>query len=175
MARPSKLTEKQWEEIERRMIDGESGCSIAKEFNVSYNGIKKRFGSQIELKKNQIKTVANQVIKAEEAFSELPVSSQLSTLNLINELRETSVHLGGAAKLGAMTARRLAGIANIQANQLSEHSPSEEMLVTIAKLQAVSNEAAKTGLNLLAANKDAAKTSNSAPSGLNHFYGESDT
>ena len=154
MARKSSLNDTQWAEVEKRLIAGEKGRALAREYGISESYIRKRCGAQSA----QIKAVANQVIAAETAFKSLPVSAQVSAQSLIDELRAVSYHLAGAAKFGAMTAHRLNGIANTQANQLDDVEPDPEKLLTVARLSAASNEAAKTGLNLLNANRERIKS-----------------
>ena len=155
MARASKLSEKQWAEIEQRLLNGESGCSLAKEFGISYNAIKKRLGSQV----NQTKAVANQIIEAENALKALPVGSQINVVNLASKLRSVSEHLAGAAEKGAMTAHRLAEIANTEAMKVDDVNPMEsvEQLRNVGALTDMANKASTIGLNLLAANKEMVK------------------
>jgi hypothetical protein len=155
MTRKSKLSEKQWVEIERRLLAGEPGRALAREFGVSETAIRKHCGSRTK----QIKAVANQLFEAEKAFKSLPLSSQIQAANLLDELRAVSTHLAGAAKLGSMTAHRLAGIANQQVQMIDDSKPLEdiESLKGIAILTDLSNKAAQTGLNLLAANKERIK------------------
>jgi hypothetical protein len=150
MARKSPLTDKQWAEIEKRLLAGEKCRVLSREFGVAESTIRTRLSAQTA----QIKAVAHQMVAAEEAFKSLPISAQISAQSLIDDLRAISTHLAGAAKFGAMTAHRLNGIAHQHAQDLDDVEPSMEKLGTVAKLSAVANEAAKTGLNLLSANKD---------------------
>jgi len=152
MAKKSPLTEKQWAEIEKRYLAGESARKLGVEFKIAESTIRSRFSAQSA----QIKTVANQVIEAEKAFNSLPYSAQVSAQSLINELRAVSTHLAGAAKYGAMTAHRLSGIANQHVDKINDADigGSMETLKEIAALTEVANKSAQTGLNLLAANKD---------------------
>lgn len=153
MKRKSPLSEKQWDDIGKRLLAGEKGRVLAREYGISETAIRKRFGSQVRTEK----TVANQLFEAENAFRELPIGSQIRVANLLDELRAVSIHLAGTAKLGAMTAHRLAGIANQQVDKLDDIDPlnqeSMETLKGVAVLTELSNKAAQTGLNLLAANK----------------------
>lgn len=155
MARPSKLTEKQWREIESRHLAGEKIRPLAREFKVSEAAIRARVSAQTK----QVKSVANQMIAAECALKALPVSAQINALNLADQLRAISSHLCGAASFGAMTAHRLSGIANQRADRIdgSEATTDADMdnLKMIAGLAKVANESAEIGLNLLKANKEA--------------------
>ena len=174
MGRPSKLTEKQWDEIARRHVDGEAARSLAREFGVSEAAIRKRVGTQT----SQIKAVANQLVATEAAFNALPVSAQISAQNLANKLRSISDHLANAANYGAATAHRLAGLAHARVQEIDDAAPldakSLESLKGVAVLTKMSNEAAATGLNLLNANKETVKSLDEAdetPPSLEDFYG----
>lgn len=154
MARPSKLTEKQWAEIGNRLLNGEQGRSLAREFGVSEAAIRKRHSTQ----NKQIKDVANQIVAAETAFKLLPISAQISAKNLVDELRSISMHLAGAAKYGAATAHRLSGIAHGKVSEIDYSSPMDEKslesLKGIAVLTRMANDSSQIGINLLSANKD---------------------
>ena len=158
MARKSPLTEKQWKEIERRLLAGEKGRRLAAEFGVSDTAIRKRFSLQTK----RIKEVANQIVETEHAFKSLPVGAQISARTLADELLAISSHLAGAAKFGAMTAHRLSGIANQQVEKIDEVNPMSdpEMLQGIAVLTKMANESAVIGSNLLNANKETIKDLN---------------
>jgi hypothetical protein len=150
MARKNNLTEKQWLEIERRYIKGESARSLGAEFKIPESTIRNRYSAHSA----QIKKSVKQIIEAEETIIQLPISAQISAQSLLDDLRAISKHLAGAAKFGAMTAHRLSGVANQHAQMIDDAKPDENSLMLIARLQATANESAKTGLNLLAANKE---------------------
>lgn len=153
MGRRSSLTEKQWQDIGERLIRGESGRSLAKEYGVSEAAIRKRFGSRTK----EIKDVANQLVAAETAFKSLPISAQISARTLADELKDISTHLAGAARYGAITAHRLAGIAHGQVEKIDDAEPEKSMeaLQCIGVLTKMANASSEIGLNLLKANKDA--------------------
>ena len=155
MGRKSKLSEKQWREIELRMLDGETGGSLAKEYGLTYNAIKQRLGAQV----NQTKYVANQIIATERALDALPISAQINAVNLSARLRSTSEHLVSAAEYGAMTAHRLSMLANAEVQKVDDANPMEsiESLKGIAALIELTNKAGSLGVSLLAANKDMMK------------------
>lgn len=173
MARPSKLTDKQWAEIETRLLQGEKASALAREYGVGKAAISMRFSKRIET----VKTVAGQIVETEKALSLLNISEQTQAFNLAGDLIAISRHLAGAARYGSMTAHRLAGIANSQVENIDDASPldkeSMESLKSVAVLTKMANEAAATGLNLLNANKDVVKPGDvQAPAGLSHFYGD---
>lgn len=175
MARPSKLTEKQWAEIERRLLAGDKPASLAKEFGIDRAAITRRFSQQVR----NVKEVANQIVSTDMALRALPVAQQLAAINLADELKAISTHMAGAAKYGAMTAHRLSGIANAQVDLIDDAEPlkSIETLKGIAALTKTANEASDIALNLLNANKKHVErlnepTEEKAAKSLSDFYGE---
>ena len=151
MGRHSKLTDKQWADIEKRIIAGETVRGLAKEYGVSPGTISGRFSNSVQ----EIKNVANQLVEAETSFAKLNISGQIAARSLADKLKSLSNHLADAAELGARTSHRLAAIANQHSDKIDDAEPEKsiETIKTIAALTATANEAAKTGLNLLAANK----------------------
>lgn len=174
MGRKSKLTESQWEEIKRRLLEGESGRSLADEYGVSETAIRKRVSSQV----SEIKSVANQLASAQTALSKLPVSSQISAQTLAQRLVSISNHLASAADYGAATAHRLAGIAHNKIAEIDDADPtgakSVEALKGVAVLTKLANDASHIPMNLLAANKETVKSLNEPedkPLSLEELYG----
>ena len=161
MGRPSKLNEKQWTGIGERLLKGEKARALAREFKVAESTIRERFSAL----HGNVKAVANQVVAAEQALRALPVSAQISALNLADELRAISTHLAGAAKYGAATSHRLSGIAHSNVQKIDDATPlnaeSLENLKGVAVLTKMANEAATIGANLLAANKETVRDINS--------------
>jgi hypothetical protein len=153
MGRPSKLSERQWGEIGRRLVDGERVRALAKEFKIGASTISDRFSEQ----NRTIKLVANQLASAEAELSRLPPFAQITARGLANDLRDISNHIIGAAKYGAMTAHRMGRIANMQAQKVDEVSPMEsaDILQTISVLTKMGNEAAAVGLGIIKSNQDA--------------------
>ena len=47
MARPSKLTDKQWEEIKSRMLHGEKAADLSREYKVSKASISERVSERL--------------------------------------------------------------------------------------------------------------------------------
>lgn len=162
MGRHSKLTEKQWASIEKRLLDGQSARSLASEFGISEAAIRKRIGTQTK----DIKAVANQLVAAETAFSALPIGAQISARTLADRLKAISNHLTGAAEFGAATAHRLSGIAHSKVNEIDDAQPlnpeSMDSLKSIAALTKMANESSEIGINLLRANKEHVDAINAA-------------
>jgi hypothetical protein len=157
MGRKSKLTERQWEAIGKRLLEGEKASALAREFKVSPATISERFSKSI----GNVKTVAHQIVATEEALRALPVSEQVSAISLASELRAISMHLAGAAKFGAATAHRLSGIAHGKVQEIDDAAPLDgeniESLKGVAVLTEMANKASVIGLNLLSANKEMVK------------------
>lgn len=177
MGRKSSLSDKQWGEIERRSIAGESGRKLAAEFGITEGAIRKRLGAQVK----DIKSVANQIVETNRALKALPIGAQISAQSLAEELMAISMHLASTAKYNAATAHRMAGIANAKAAEIDDAAPltdeSRAALKDVGVLVAMSNIASEVPLGLLKANKEAVDSINKGkedqiPNGLEHFYGE---
>ena len=159
MGRKSKLTEKQWLEIERRMLEGVAIRALAREYGVSESTIRDR---GISARAQKTKDVANQIVATERALSELPISAQLNAQNLAAKFRSMSDSLASAADLGAKTAHRLHSLANSEVGKVDDADPmaSLETLKGVSALTRLANDSSHIALNLLAANKDAVKRIN---------------
>ena len=159
MGRPSKLTEAEWLDVERRHLSGASLRQLARDFGVSPGRISERISKRVTIQK----ALANQIADAEMSLSSLPVSEQVAVRALADELKSISVNLAGAARLGSMTARQLAEVAHAQARKIKTHDGADPeanstALKSTVALTMAANEAAKMGLSLLSAvNKDAAR------------------
>ena len=98
MARPSKLTDQQWERIGKRLLAGESTSGLAREFGISKGLISQRFSKRTET----VKAAASLLVRTDEAMNRLNVSEQLAARSLADTLKSISMHLGSAANYGAM-------------------------------------------------------------------------
>ena len=177
MGRPSKLTDKQWESISKRLLAGEKASALGREFKVSPATISERFSKKLE----KVKAVANQIVETDQALKALSVSEQISAITLADELKAISENLASAAGYGALTARRLSGMAHTQTAKIDEVDPikSATTLQGIAILTKMANSSSEIGISLLRANKEMVDDLNKigstrAPAGLNHFYGETE-
>lgn len=153
MGRPSKLTDKQWAQISKRVLHGEKPADLAREYGVHPAAISRRVAQPAK----ETKRIANQLVTAEQELRALPIAQQLEALNLADELRAISMHLAGAAKFGSATAHRLAGIAHGKVQEIDDAAPlsdSMDALRNVAALTKLANDASQIGVNLLAANKD---------------------
>lgn len=155
MGRPSNLSPAQWEELKSRLLAGEKAADLAREYGVSKSAISTRISKRVET----VKSVASKLFEADQAFKDLPVSEQIMTMNLVDELKAISTHLAGAGRLAAASAHRLAGIAHEQVQKIDDAEP-EKTLAAIQRFGALTkmaNEASHIPMNLLAANKDVMK------------------
>lgn len=154
MGRPSKLTDRQWEAIGKRLLAGESTSALAREFGVSKATISERFSERL----GNVKDAANQIVAAEVALSKLNVSEQIAARSLADDLKAISMHLAGAARYGASTAHRLSGIANARAEQIDDAAQFTEdgfkAMAEVSALTKLANSAAEIPLGLLKANKE---------------------
>lgn len=152
MARTSKLTDAQWNDIEKRMLAGEKAAILAKEYGIDRAQITRKITPSVR----NVKTVANQLLTAETALKQLPITQQIATLSLVDELRAISTNLASAGKYGAINANRLSGLANAQLNTVDEEDieSSGVALKMVSILTDMANESSKVPLGLLNANKD---------------------
>lgn len=152
MGRPSKLSDKQWDEIKDRLLKGEKAADLAREYKVSKVSISERFSERIRT----IKSVTNQLLTAEQNLRSLPISEQITVLNFADELRAISSNLASAAKNGAINANRLSGLATARLKSVNEDNLpySGEELKMVSILTDMANEASKVPLGLLNANKE---------------------
>lgn len=151
MARPSKLTPTQWDEIGKRIAAGESKTTLAKEFGVSVSVV---FGRFQEFPKKE-------VLKVGQALAALPPSGQAAAVSLADDLRSIGSNLAAAARYGSATAHRLHALAHGEVQKIDDAAPmdSVEALKGVAALTRTANEAASMGMGMLAANKDHGKDS----------------
>lgn len=158
MGRRSKLTEAQWAEVERKMLEGIPVRQLARDYGVSEAAIRGRKSAQVD----QIKSVANQIVATERAVMELPISAQIAAHGLAAKLRAISDSLASAALAGAQTAHRLNALANSEVQKVDDAEPlaSVENLKGVAALTKLANDSAVIALNLLSANKETVKELN---------------
>lgn len=161
MARPSKLTPAQWDDVQRRLLTGETARALGREFGVSEAAIRARFGANVRISAQsaQVKETAQKIAEANIALEALPVNQRPAAMELADILRNTSLSLGRAAELGAKNSHRLQHMANTALQQVDDATPltdekSVNALKTVQALTKMANEAAHIPVNLLAANKE---------------------
>lgn len=162
MGRKSKLTPEQWAEVDRRILDGESIKALGREFGISDTSIRERIAKHG--KHENVPEVAAKIVDAQRSLAALPISAQITAQNLAARLMSISDNLASAAEYGAKTAHRLNALANSEVGKVDDANPlgkeSLEAMRGVSAMTKLANEAAATGLNLLAANKEMVKAVN---------------
>lgn len=159
MARPSKLTPEQWEEVHRRIMAGEVVRHVAKDFDISEAAIRKKFGANLKVsaQSSRVQTVARQLADAKGALAELPVRQQYVAESLADQLRSISKSYAATAEIATRTSHRLHALANAEVQRVDDTAPlsaeSLEALKGIAVLTKIGNDALVPASNLLSANK----------------------
>lgn len=153
MARPSKLTDKQRDEIQRRHATGETTRALAKVYKVSQATIATIVSGQTET----VQRLAASIVSDERTLASLPVSAQATVLTLADRLRGISEGLGAAAHHNANVAARFAKMADRKAEefeQLTLLKPERANLRDICELVDTATRAGSLGSNLLNANRN---------------------
>jgi hypothetical protein len=152
MGRTSKLTEKQWKEVDDRLRNGEKPLLLAKEYKISKSLVYDRLSGKVQKEK----VLAHKILTVENEFKALPISGQVSVINFLDDLRAISSNLAGAARNGSMTAFRLSSIAAKHVDKIDDDNPmeSQENLQAISALTKMTNDAASLGINLINLNKE---------------------
>lgn len=188
MGRKSALTPEQWVEIERRaLVDGQSVNSLAKEFGINEKAIRRKISpnkSEAKTGEKPLRELAVAKVQLDKAsgdlsekIAELPISRQQIVSDLAKKLSSISEHLASGAEYGAATFHHLSGIAHTKRAEIDYSKPLDEegreALKDIMMLTRTANEAAATGLNLLAANKGMVNSEPDRPRRtLADFYAE---
>ena len=156
MGRPSKLSEAQWAQVEKRIHAGETPARLAAEFKIDRAAITRRLSQQVR----NVKAVANQLVAAEDALRDLPVAQQLTAISLADQLRAMSAHLANAATNGAYTASHASSLARKMATGMADFDHSDEE--SIAKVRSINaltnlaNSSSEIARDLLKTNKEKA-------------------
>lgn len=162
MGRKSSLTDKQWEQIGKRLLVGkESARSIAREFGISEAAVRRKFPAQ----RKDVKDVANQIVATDAALRALPIASQIDALTLADELKAISMHMASAAKYSSASSHRLAMMANGVLERVDPASPmkSHEDLTAFAALKKLANMSSVIPIGLMSANKEVIQDLNREP------------
>lgn len=170
MGRRSKLSEEQWVEVGKRLLEGASPSQLSKEltaqgFRISESSIRSHF----DRKGQSTKTVqqmageifdAEQAIKAAEAaksnaqktLQTMPAATQVATMTLVQRMRTMSESLAEAADVSARTALGLANKANLEQQKIDDAEPMKgSALKNTVLLQKAANEAAELPTRIIAA------------------------
>jgi hypothetical protein len=147
MGRPSKLKEKQWDEVRERVLRGEPVRAIAREYGITEGAIRQRVSTQADV----IKDVARQIVQTEQALHALPVSAQVSAQRLADEIMAISTNLASAGKSGSIVARSVMEIAAKQVQKVNQDDPMEsaEILQGVSALGRIANESSSIGMQMV--------------------------
>ena len=151
MGRPSKLSDRQWAEIGRRLANGETTRALAKEFGVGAATVSGRFSERVP----KLKSLANSLASVEREVECLPVSEQATVRSLADQLKAIGSNLARAARAGSDTAAQLAEMANGKVKGLLQEDGKVDQvaLLNISDLTMVANRAATPALRLVAASQ----------------------
>jgi hypothetical protein len=146
MARPSKLTDKQWEQIRTRRLNGETVRALAAEFGISPSTLNDKVSVQTE----QIKKVANQIVDAQQALNAMPISEQISVQQYAQKLLAIGNALSDAAIAGAHTAKQVTeALRSRNAGLTDSQLLEDDNLKSSMASSMVANTASKLGMDML--------------------------
>jgi hypothetical protein len=159
MARPSKLTDKQRSEIQRRHVGGETTRSLAKAYKVSQATV----ATIVSGRTDTLKALASSIVRDEMTLQSLPVSDQIIVQTQADRLRGISEGLATAAHHNANVAARFAKMADRRSQNLQkmdDDDPQADLfsekdnIAVIRMLVDTATQASAIGSNLLNANKN---------------------
>ena len=156
MARPSKLSEAQWAEIDRLLIEGGmSQNAIARQFGISGTTLREYIAKSS--RSPTVQKVAHMLVEADAALKSLPVSAQITARDLAGKLKAISESMATAAMHAAASTQRLQEMSWRELAKVGENPMDEAgqaALKAAAGLTRMANESSELPLNLLTANKE---------------------
>lgn len=154
MGRPSKLTEKQWAEVEAKMLGGTPVRALAREYGVSEGAIRARKSTQV----SEIKDVTNQLVSVERAIKGLPISAQFAVRSRAAMLQAIEDNVLTGAANGAATFVRLTSMANTELQKVNDadllSEGGSDRLRLVAGLSKMANEAVEPAKHLISSNRE---------------------
>ena len=161
MGRKSSLTPKQWQEVVKLLLPphNKSARSLAKQFGTSEASIRRMFPSR----RKDVKEVANQIIKAEDDFRNLPITSQIDALQLVDDIKRMRENIQSAGNDTALVSKMFAKAARDATSKIMFKAMDDdgetvnperladctEEIAAVMKSTLVSNEASKISLKLM--------------------------
>lgn len=152
MGRPSKLTDKQWGEIGRRLAQGEPLRALAREYRVGASRISERFSERV----TDIKQLAATIAGSEMEFERLPVSEQCSVRTLADQLKGIESNYMQATDRSSRTAVKMARLAGRIADDMPEDLTSADAVasaVAVTELTKTMNLALQPASTMITASK----------------------
>lgn len=175
MAGKSKLTEYQWAEVEKCLLDGETQEVVSKRFGISRRALAGKMGSRVKA----IQDVATQMVDARKTLEVMPIASQINAQTLINRLMNISDHMTSAAEYSARNAHKLSRLATDHLESVDSDTLLNDpnTLRVVTGLTTMANEASKIPLGLINASKEQMQRINEPEAEniktLDDFYGNS--
>lgn len=145
----AKLNRQQWADIERRLLEGESGLSLSKEYGISEGTIRYKFPK----KREDMEKAVNATVEARLAVAKLPPSLRLQVEPLADVRMRIIDMQSRSALLAAQTAYKMTQIANTQAEKIDEHKPDLELARVVHGFIETANKAAYQPVELIKASK----------------------
>ena len=153
--RPSKLTNRQWGDIGRRLAKGETAADLSREFKIGKARISERFAGKAE----NIKALATQLVAVETAIERLPVSEQSSVMAFADDLKHIARSASAGGRAGMNGAANLMARFERQVANLPDDAGMDD-LRPIAALAETAQKGASLGLALMNANKATVEAAN---------------
>lgn len=149
MARPGKLTDSQWTELERRRLKGEKITDLAKAFGVSKSTVSERVSKHSP----KIETLADSMFEDELQFRAMSVSEQRLVSVRIEDKRAMHEVKSDTALLSARGENKLHRMVQKQLDIMDEDNPNLENLTKVAALTKTANDLGTASDRHLAQNK----------------------
>lgn len=153
MGRRSSMTPVQKLQAESRIYAGEEYRAVARDMGVAESTLRGMFSAA----RNDVKIVADQLVAAETALRELPITAQIGAVNLAAQLMSITTNLANAAAHGATVSSRMMALAAKRSARVDSDDPGTAMRSQndVAAFLKLGNMAAEVPLNLISKNKDA--------------------
>jgi hypothetical protein len=154
--RKSKLRPFQWDEIRKKhIVDKVPMSTLAGEYGVSGKAI----GQQINSDAEKIRALAKEKIEWESKLSKLPIYSNGLVNMVADNLRTMALNMSNVGCRQSAVAARVSRLAELKTEQLdecAEPGTNRSVLMEIAEMTQVVNEASKVPLAILNGNKEQA-------------------
>ena len=144
MGRPSKLSDREWAEIGRRLANNESQSKLAKEFKVSRASIIARFSDRV----SDIRDAGMALAGAELLVERLPVADRVSARAFADQVKGIQNDYAETTALGIKAAKIIQCKVLAQAQALPD-IPSPEDLKPIMAGSATTNSLSSMATSML--------------------------
>jgi hypothetical protein len=165
MGRKSRFSEKEWEAIDRRLLEGEAARAIATELGCSEAIIRARKKARVE----KIKDAANQVVAADRALKGLDLPAQRAALTFAQRLQAMGDGLAEAGMLGAQNAADLKFVGRgelakaLAFLEKGDVKSAGEALERVKQLGALANDEADIAVRLTTSQREAVREAQKVP------------